>query len=122
LPTLRLTLLQFALGISEIVVVAMVMYLFMPPELEIGVAAFITIYLVGIVVSQLSNIPAGLGVLEASLLLMLPQIAPAKLLAAVLAYRVIFEAGPLLVALGLLGVYELGSKHGAGGRLWRAAR
>ncbi len=122
LPAFSLTLLQFALGVTEIIVVAMVMYLFMPPELEIGVAAFIAIYLVGIVVSQLSNIPAGLGVLEASLLLMLPQVAPAKLLAAVLAYRVIFEAGPLLLALLLLSAYELGSRNGAGGRLWRTSR
>lgn len=121
LPTFSLTLLQFALGVTEIIVVAMVMYLFMPPELQIGIAAFIAIYLVGIVASQLSNIPAGLGVLEASLLLMLPQIAPAKLLAAVLAYRVIFEAGPLVLALLLLGLYELGSRHGAGGRLWRTS-
>lgn len=119
LPSFRFTLLQLALGSIEILCVALVLYLFMPPELNISAAAFVTIYLVGIVVGQLSNIPAGLGVLEASLLLMLPQIAPEKLLAAVFAYRVIFEAAPLMVALVLLGGYEAVSRHGLGGRWWR---
>ena len=45
---------------------------------------------------QLSNVPAGLGVLEAALFLMLPQVPPGKLVGAVLAYRAVYEVLPLL--------------------------
>ena len=55
---------------------------------------------------------AGLGVLEAALLLMLPQVPPAKLLGAVLAYRAVFEILPLLVALALLLAFESTSSGG----------
>ena len=43
---------------------------------------------------------------------MLPQVPPAKLLGAVVAYRAVFEILPLLVALGLLVAFESTSASG----------
>jgi uncharacterized membrane protein YbhN (UPF0104 family) len=54
-------------------------------------------------------VPAGLGVLESMLLLLLPHVPPDELLAAVLLYRVIYEILPLVVSLALWGGYELAS-------------
>jgi hypothetical protein len=51
-------------------------------------------------------------VLEAALLLMLPQVPPAKLLGAVLAYRAVFEILPLLAALAWLLAFESTSASG----------
>jgi uncharacterized membrane protein YbhN (UPF0104 family) len=113
LPGLKITLLQILFGASEVLLNATILYLFMPAELTIGAPAFLAIYLVALVAGQLSHVPAGIGVLEAALLLMLPQVPPAKLLGAVLAYRAVFELLPLAIALLLLAVYETMDPAGA---------
>jgi uncharacterized membrane protein YbhN (UPF0104 family) len=69
----------------------------------------------------LSHVPAGLGVLESMLLLLLPHVPPEQLLAAVLMYRVIYEVIPLVIALALWGGYELLAQDGARLRLLRPA-
>jgi hypothetical protein len=60
-------------------------------------------------------------VLESMLLLLLPDVPPAELLASVLLYRVIYEILPLLGALVLWGGYELVADDGARMRLMRPA-
>ena len=112
IPTLRDTSLQLAIGLTQISLMTAILYVFMPPELNMSWPAFIAIYCIAFVAGQLSNVPAGLGVLEAALLLMLPQIPPAKLLGAVLAYRAVFEILPLLIALTLLITFESTSSGG----------
>jgi hypothetical protein len=42
-----------------------------------------------------------------------------SVLAAIVAYRVVYELLQLVLALGLLALYEFGSRHGLAGRLWR---
>jgi uncharacterized membrane protein YbhN (UPF0104 family) len=111
-PTLRDTSLQLIIGLAQISLMTGLLYLFMPKELNMSWPAFIAIYCIAFVAGQVSNVPAGLGVLEAALLLMLPQVPPSKLLSAVLAYRAVFEILPLLVALGLLLLFESTSASG----------
>lgn len=111
-PTLRHTLVQLAFGLVQICCMTAILYLFMPAELDMTWPAFIAIYCIAFVAGQLSNVPAGLGVLEAALLLMLPQVPPAKLLGAVLAYRAVFEVLPLFAALVLLLAFESTSPAG----------
>lgn len=111
-PTPRAMSLQLAFGLAQISFMTGILYLFMPEELGMSWPAFIAIYCIAFLAGQLSNVPAGLGVLEAALLLMLPQVPPAKLLGAVLAYRAVFEILPLLIALGLLLTFE--STHASG--------
>lgn len=111
-PTIRDTSLQLTIGLVQISLMTGILYLFMPDELGMSWPAFIAIYCIAFIAGQLSNVPAGLGVLEAALLLMLPQVPPAKLLGAVLAYRAVFEILPLLLALGLLLMFESTSASG----------
>lgn len=106
IPSLQHTFLQIALGMAQILCNTGILYLLMPPELGMSWPAFIAIYCIAFVAGQISNVPAGLGVLEAALMLMLPQVAPAKLLGAVLVYRALFEVLPLLVGLGLWLAFE----------------
>jgi uncharacterized membrane protein YbhN (UPF0104 family) len=106
IPNLKHTSLQIVLGIAQILCNTGILYLVMPSELGMTWPAFIAIYCVAFVAGQISNVPAGLGVLEAALLLMLPHVPPAKLLGAVLAYRALFEVLPLLVGLVLWAGYE----------------
>jgi phosphatidylglycerol lysyltransferase len=119
LPSARFTLAQFAIGVVVVACIAGILYVFMPPELGMGFGGFLVVYSVGVIASRLSTVPAGLGVLEASMLLMLPDVPREKLLAAILMFRLVFQVAPLILALGLLALYELASHHGLAGRLWR---
>jgi uncharacterized membrane protein YbhN (UPF0104 family) len=112
LPTLRDTALQTAFGLGQLSLMTAILYLFMPPELGMSWPAFVAIYCIAFVAGQLSNVPAGLGVLEAALLVMLPHVPPSRLLGAVLAYRAVYELLPLLVGLVLLVVFELTHPRG----------
>jgi len=112
LPSLRDALVQIAFGLVQISLMTTILYLFMPPELNMTWPAFVAIYCLSFVAGQVSNVPAGLGVLEAALFLMLPQVPPGKLVGAVLAYRAVYELLPLGVALLMLLIYETTNKAG----------
>jgi glycosyltransferase 2 family protein len=112
LPSLRDTLVQTAFGLGQLSLMTLILYLFMPPELGMSWPAFVAIYCIAFVAGQLSNVPAGLGVLEAALLVMLPHVPPSRLLGAVLAYRAVYELLPLLVGVSLLIVFELTHPRG----------
>src|SRR5688500_2731163 len=89
-----------------------ILYAFMPVELGMSWPAFIVVYCIAFVAGQMSNVPVGLGVLEAALFLMLPQVPPGKLVGAVLAYRAVYEVLPLMGALVLLLIYEITNPAG----------
>jgi uncharacterized membrane protein YbhN (UPF0104 family) len=119
LPTMRMTLLQVAVGALDILLIASVLYLLLPDAAQIAFLPFVAVYLASVMVGVVSHVPAGLGVLESMLLLLLPHVPPEQLLAAVLLYRVIYEVIPLLLALTLWGGYELIANDGARMRLMR---
>ncbi len=121
LPTLRLTALQFVIGIADVVLVSSVLYLLLPDSARLAYLPFLGVYLASVLVGVVSHVPAGLGVLESMLLLLLPHVPPAELLASVLLYRVIYEILPLLMSLTLWGGYELLADDGARARLMRPA-
>jgi uncharacterized membrane protein YbhN (UPF0104 family) len=119
LPTLRMTLLQIVVGLIDICLIASILYLLLPPSAAIAFLPFVTVYLASVIVGVLSHVPAGLGVLESMLLLLLPHVPPEQLLASVVLYRVIYEVIPLTVALLLWGSYELTARDGVRVRLLR---
>jgi uncharacterized membrane protein YbhN (UPF0104 family) len=121
LPTMPLTLLQFAVGIADVVLVSSVLYLLLPESTALAYLPFLAVYLASVFVGVLSHVPAGLGVLESMLLLLLPDVPPAELLASVLLYRVVYEILPLVFSLSLWGGYELLADDGARMRLMRPA-
>ena len=112
LPSLRDALVQIAFGLTQISLMTTILYLFMPPELHMTWPAFVAVYCIAFVAGQLSNVPAGLGVLEAALFLMLPHVPPGKLVGSVLAYRAVYELVPIGVALLMLLFYETTNEAG----------
>jgi glycosyltransferase 2 family protein len=121
LPSLRDALVQIGFGLVQISLMTTILYLFMPPELNMTWPAFVAIYCISFVAGQMSNVPAGLGVLEAALFLMLPHVPPGKLVGAVIAYRAVYELIPLAVALLLLLIYETTNKAGVVRRRFRTS-
>ena len=118
-PTLRMTLLQVVVGMTDILLVASVLYILLPESAHIGLLPFVAVYLASILVGVVSHVPAGLGVLESMLLLLLPHVPPEQLLASVLLYRLIYEVIPLVIALAIWGSYELLAHDGVRRRLLR---
>ena len=121
MPTLRMTMLQLTVGIIDIVLISSVLYLLLPDSAQIALLPFVAVYLASILVGVVSHVPAGLGVLESMLLLLLPHVPPDQLLASVLLYRMIYEVIPLVIALAIWGAYELIANDGARHRLLRPA-
>ena len=113
LPSPAMTALQLVVGLADIFLVSTVLYLLLPESIGIGYLAFLGAYLASILVGVLSHVPAGLGVLESMLLLLLPDVPPEQLLTAVLMYRVIYEIVPVLGSLTLWFVFEGFSRDGA---------
>ena len=118
LPTPAMTALQLIVGAIDVGLISMILYLLLPDTAGIGYLPFLAVYLASVLAGVLSHVPAGLGVLESMLLLLLPDVPPEQLLAAVLMYRVFYEIVPVLVSLALWGAYESFARDGARSRIF----
>ena len=97
LPPIRLVTRITVLAVLDTVAACIVIYCFLPN----GYIPFLTLYsafLLAYCAGMLSGVPCGLGPFEVSFLALVPVVDPTPLLAALIAYRVIYFAGPALVA------------------------
>jgi phosphatidylglycerol lysyltransferase len=101
---------------------ASVLYVLLPHEAAISFGAFAGIYLIAIAAGVISNVPGGIGVFEAVLLVLLQSVPKGSLLGALVAYRAIYYFAPFAVALALLGAHELWAHRGPAVRLARLGR
>lgn len=86
---------------------ASILYALLPSS-SLSFPGFFGIYLLAQIAALISNVPGGLGVFETIIILLLsPPISSPTLLGALLAYRGIYYFLPLIVAVLLLGIYEL---------------
>jgi uncharacterized membrane protein YbhN (UPF0104 family) len=122
LPRPAMTALQLLVGTIDIVLVSSVLFLLLRQTAGVAYLPFLAAYLASVLAGVLSHVPAGLGVLESMLLLLLPDVPPEQLLAAVLMYRAIYEVVPMLIALGLWASFEGFARDGAMLRLLRRQR
>lgn len=122
LPTPAMTALQLVVGLADIFLVSSILYVLLPESMGLTFLAFLGAYLASMLAGVLSHVPAGLGVLESMLLLLLPDVPPEQLLAAVLMYRAIYEIIPVLLALALWGTFEGFSRDGVLLRMFGSQR
>jgi phosphatidylglycerol lysyltransferase len=109
LPSLGFALRQLAISAVELLASALVLWFLLPPG---GPAfpAFLAFYALAITAGILTHVPGGVGVFEAVMLVAVGTGAPRDaMLAALLLNRGIYYVLPLVVATGLLIVYELRS-------------
>ena len=111
-----------AVGCSDLLCAAGVLYVLLPPQAAIGFAAFAGLYLIAIAAGVISNVPGGVGVFESVLLLLFRTVPADHLLGALLAYRIIYYFVPFGLALGLLGWHEIWVHRGPMVRLGRLVR
>jgi uncharacterized membrane protein YbhN (UPF0104 family) len=105
LPPLALSSQQLLVSACDFALASAALYVLLPP----GIANFSTVlvaYLAGMILTVITHVPGGIGVLDATLLYMLhaeedsPQLP--RIAAAVVVFRVIYYFLPAIVAAGLL--------------------
>jgi phosphatidylglycerol lysyltransferase len=108
LPRPAVALAQIALSVLDWTAAAAVLYLLLPSGLPLGFPAFVGLFALANLGGVLSNLPGGIGIFEAVLLLAVPHGgASAAVAAALIAYRLIYYLMPLILAVALLGVHQL---------------
>lgn len=106
LPSPRMTAIQYGLGLADALCGIAVLYVLLPAGADIAFLSFAAVYVIAIFVGLLSSVPAGLGVFESMLLLMLRDVPPEALLGSVLAYRLVYELVPLAAGITLFTCWE----------------
>lgn len=116
LPSIRMAALQLLMGAGNWLIMATIIFVLL--QQRVGFSAVVSTLLVAAIAGVITHIPAGLGVLEAVFVALLPpQLPRYELLAALIAYRVIYYLTPLAVATVVYLVIEGGAT-----RLGRPAR
>ncbi len=121
-PNPRVAFAQVGVACADLLCAASVLYVLLPQHVQMGFAAFAGVYLIAIAAGVVSNVPGGIGVFEAVLLLLLPSEPQVRLLGALVAYRAIYYFAPFVAALALLGAHELWVHRGPAVRLVRLGR
>ncbi len=106
-PSIQLTFSQIIVSSLDWAVAAMVLYVLVPANPELGLFRFIGIFMLAQIFGLISNVPGGLGVFETAMLIMLKNVAdPASLAGVLLVYRGVYYLVPFLLALIGLIYYE----------------
>lgn len=107
LPTLQTALVQIALAVVDLTLASSVLYVLLPASADVSYLVFAGLYMVALAASLLSLVPGGLGVFETIMVLLLPGVPAPQMLAALLAYRLVYYALPFGMALMLLSAHEI---------------
>ncbi len=121
-PKPRVAFAQVAVACADLLCAVSVLYVLLPPQAAMSFGAFAGVYLIAIAAGVISNVPGGIGVFEAVLLLLLPTVPKDSLLGALVAYRAIYYFAPFAAALALLGAHELWAHRGPAVRLVQLGR
>ncbi|MEH1809428.1 MAG: lysylphosphatidylglycerol synthase domain-containing protein [Nostoc sp.] len=112
-PSFKISVAQIAISSFDWILAAAVLYVLLPSNISLSYLDFLGIYLLAMFAGVVSNVPGGLGVFETIILLILSsKVSAAAVLGSMLAYRGVYYFLPLLVAAGLLGIYELRFRKG----------
>ncbi|MEH2310890.1 MAG: lysylphosphatidylglycerol synthase domain-containing protein [Nostoc sp.] len=107
-PSFKISLAQIAISSFDWILAAAVLYVVLPNNISLSYLDFLGIYLLAMFAGVISNVPGGLGVFETIILLILSsKVSGAAILGSLLAYRGVYYFLPLLIAAGLLGLYEI---------------
>jgi len=108
LPSLPILFSQILVACGDWLLAIAVLYTLLPSELPVSFPNFIGVFFLAAMAGVVSQIPGGLGVFEAAMLMLLtPSMNATQLLGALIAYRGIYYLLPLGVATALLGIQEL---------------
>lgn len=110
LPGFGLSLSQILLGAADICAGAAALYVLLPGGHGVGYETFLAIHVAAVMLGIASHSPGGLGVFEVTILLALSHLSQGQVLGALLLYRLFYFVIPFVLALALLGAYEISKR------------
>src|SRR5437016_5934248 len=120
LPTLPQFIGQVVTSTLDWSIAAAVLYILLPDQLPLPFLRFLGIFLLAQVAGVVSNVPGGLGIFEAVILLFLaPYFSASQILGALVAFRAIYYLLPLFLATMLLAAHEIVEKREGVAKAWR---
>jgi uncharacterized membrane protein YbhN (UPF0104 family) len=106
LPKLHFAASQLSVASADLLVAAGILYVLLPPSLDVSYVSFLGVYLLVIVAVLFTNVPGGLGVMEVMVLALLSPSQPPAVIASLLAFRILYYLGPLAIAATLFVLHE----------------
>jgi glycosyltransferase 2 family protein len=107
LPSARSTLLQIGIGIADLGLAALAMYVLISIHSSVDIAQAVIAFVFSALLGFLSHAPGSLGVFDAAMLIALPQVEREQLLAALVIFRCLYFIIPFCIAILLFGLREL---------------
>ena len=107
LPRLRGTLLQIGIGTVDRCLASLSIFMLLPDSPSVGFSTVVVVFVLATLLGAVSHTPGSLGVVEAAILIGLPQYQREDLLATLLTFRVLDFFLPLLLATLMFGLREL---------------
>ena len=118
LPSAPLTLVQIAIVVCDLTLVALAMNALLPPQPPLAFLPLLVTIVMATLLGFASHTPGSIGVFDAAVLIGLPLFEKEQLLASLLIFRFLYFVVPLFLAVVALGVRELsfafGSRSGGG--------
>lgn len=118
LPPFKLAVAQVVVGTINFLCVSAVLHQMLLASTDVGFFSVAAIYVLALTAALITHVPGGLGVIEAVVLLIIPQ---AEVVGALIAFRVVYFLVPFFIGLTLFGVFELSRRVGRGARGVRQA-
>jgi phosphatidylglycerol lysyltransferase len=116
-PGVRIALPQLVLAVADIAIASSVLWTLLPPDARPSLLAFSGAYAAAVLAGLVSSVPAGLGVFESVMLLLLPTIPGDQLLGCLVVYRVVYYWAPLAIATTMFVVVEAWRQRAVIGRV-----
>ena len=107
-PSLKVGLAQLGLSCVDVVLTSTILFVLLRATTDINYFVFLGVYLLAMGAGTLSNIPGAIGVFESVFFVLLPGIPVPELVAAMIAFRLIYYLVPLIFALLIIVVREIG--------------
>jgi uncharacterized membrane protein YbhN (UPF0104 family) len=101
---------QILLGAGDVCAAAAVLYVLLPAGHGVAFETFLAIYVFACVVGIASHLPGGVGAFEATMLIGLAHLPREPVFGALLLFRLIYYITPFVIALMLLGLYEVSKR------------
>jgi uncharacterized membrane protein YbhN (UPF0104 family) len=107
LPNLRRAFLQIGIGTLDRCLASLSIFMLLPNSPTVGFATVVVVFVLATLLGAISHTPGSLGVVEAAILIGLPQYQREDLLATLLTFRVLDFFLPLILATLMFGLREL---------------
>jgi glycosyltransferase 2 family protein len=107
LPNLRRSFLQIGIGSLDRCLASLSIYMLLPTSPAVGFMTVLVVFVIATLLGTVSHAPGSLGIVEAAMLIGLPQYQREELLASLLTFRILDFFLPLVLATLMFGLREL---------------